>query len=352
MYCQNCGSVSNQGARFCQSCGKQQALPQKPSSPIPSRVVQPRQKSKSKVLWWLIGGIVLMAIVIVLLDKSSRDSNTEDATLKTEPSTTTESGQSAQSIPPQIAPPTYRLYKSGTNQQTTYVVPLGTSDEQLKSLLWLFRVKVRTGDFKAIGITQPTTKQWGQHGYTSGMLVIYRGAKCANEGYISDAELEEGKLGACGYGDHDDAYYHWGVHGDPYKDEAAIATENGEYAQVFDYKDNWHEPSEGFQTVSETTKEAWKAKQQEWEPRQRFAVAMANKLNEQGIAIDVSTNETDPNEIDFNSKLFKDSVFQDSFFAKILPGIRPNLCNAGFHSIRVLQGNDSIGERIVRLQCH
>lgn len=183
------------------------------------------------------------------------------------------------------------------------------------------------------------------------MLVVYRGTKCANEGYISDADLEKGKLGPCGYGDHDDAYYQWGLDADPYKDAAAIVTKNGDYAQVFDYKDNWHAPSEGLQAVSEGMKDAWKSKQQEWKPRQQFAVAMTNKLNEQGIAIDVSANETNPDQMDFKSKLFKDGAFQESFVTKILPEIRPNLCSAGFRSIRVWQGDDSGGGRTYPLQC-
>lgn len=245
---------------------------------------------------------------------------------------------------PQIPPPTYRLFKSGTGQQTTYVVPVNTSDEQLKSLLWFFRTKVRTGDFRAIGITQPTTKQWGQYGYTDGMLVVYRGTKCANEAYIST-------LGPCGYGEHDDAYYQWGLDNDPYKDAGAIATENGDFAQVFDYRDNWHAASEGLRDAGQGVKEAWKSKHEEWEPKQQFAVAMTNKLNEQGIDIDVSANEMNPEELDFRSKLFKDRTFQESFVTKVLPNIHPNLCSAGFRSVRVLQGTDSDNGRTYPLQC-
>jgi len=35
---------------------------------------------------------------------------------------------------------------------------------------------------------------------------------------------------------------------------------------VFDYKDNWHAFSEKLQAVDEAMKEAWNAKQREWEP--------------------------------------------------------------------------------------
>jgi hypothetical protein len=80
MYCQNCGSVLGQDARFCQSCGKAQSpaqpLPPVPTPPIaaPIRAVQP-QKPRSKVLWLVIGGIVLLVIIIGMLGKSPSDNS-------------------------------------------------------------------------------------------------------------------------------------------------------------------------------------------------------------------------------------------------------------------------------------
>lgn len=52
-------------------------------------------------------------------------------------------------------------------------------------------------------------------------------------------------MGSCGYGEHDDAYYQWGVKSDPYKDEGGIVDKNGNTIVLFDFKDNWHAPSEG-----------------------------------------------------------------------------------------------------------
>ena len=146
-------------------------------------------------------------------------------------------------VPPSVPPPRFRLFKSKTQEQTIYVVPVSTTDEQLRSLLWLFRQKVRAGAFKEIGITQPTAKQSGEYGYNSGMLVVYRGQKCANEGYVGLAQAEKGNLGPCGYGEHDDAYYQWGIQGDPNKDEAGLKGKNGDMVVVFDFKDNWHSPT-------------------------------------------------------------------------------------------------------------
>jgi hypothetical protein len=112
----------------------------------------------------------------------------------------------------------------------SYVVAPETTDQQLKRLLWLFREKVRSGNFKDIGITQPTAKQWDVYGYKSGMLVVFRGDKCANEQYDP---------GACGYGEHDAAGYQWGINADPDKDSGDIRNKDGNSAVVFDYRDNW-----------------------------------------------------------------------------------------------------------------
>ena len=146
--------------------------------------------------------------------------------------------------PPKIPPPKFRLYKFSTDVPTSYVVSVDTTDEQLRSLLWFFRQKVRTGAFKDIGITQPTTIQFGQFGYAWGRLVVFRGEKCANEYYISDGEMAFGRnVDFCGYGEHHDAAYHWGVEGDPLKDSGTIRAKNGGLVEVFSYKDNWRPPS-------------------------------------------------------------------------------------------------------------
>ena len=101
MYCQNCGSALSQDARFCQSCGKAQS-PLQPLPPVPpppvavpiTRTIQPQQKPKSKTLWIVIGGVLLLVVIIGILGKSPSDnSGTEGGR---EPSATTASGPTPQ----------------------------------------------------------------------------------------------------------------------------------------------------------------------------------------------------------------------------------------------------------------
>lgn len=141
--------------------------------------------------------------------------------------------------PAQIRPPSYRVYKSKTDEGTAYVVSVNTTDAQLRNLLWFFRKKVRAGAFADIGIRKPTSKNWGQYNYKAGMLLVYRGEKCANEEFISDAQVEKGNLGPCGYGEHDDAYYQWGfpsTNRDGFFDGGGVRTRDGDVSLVFEDK--------------------------------------------------------------------------------------------------------------------
>jgi hypothetical protein len=127
-------------------------------------------------------------------------------------------------------PPNFRVFRARRDEIVSYIVIPETTDQQLKRLLWLFRQKVRSGKFNDIGITQPTSKQWGADGYKSGMLLVFRGDKCVNEPYVNLT---------CGYGEHDAAGYQWGINADPHKDSGDIRNKDGNSAIVFDYGDNW-----------------------------------------------------------------------------------------------------------------
>jgi hypothetical protein len=296
-----------------------------------------------------MGGLVAATLILQLL--YVHNVPTLNSGNKTQPATAVPDRQAQGVILTSVPPPKFRVFKFKTDEPTTYVVPVSTTDKQLKSLLWLFRQKVRTGQFREIGITQPTAKQWGQLGYTSGILVVFRGEKCANENYISDAQIAKGNLGPCGYGEHDDAYYQWGVDADPNKDDAGIRDKNGNFISVFSYKDNWHSPSEQTQVVDQKVKEEWAAKQQEWEPRQRFAVQISNEFFRKGLDIHVSANSDQPKELDFRSKLFTDAAVRKDFINTTLHQLRLRMCNAGFQNIRILQESESDIGKSYPLHC-
>src|SRR5579862_9807787 len=68
---------------------------------------------------------------------------------------------------PTTAPPIFRLYRFKFDEKIggsiiSYVVPTTTTDDQLKSLVWLFREKVRSQKFRDISITQPTSRNFGK----------------------------------------------------------------------------------------------------------------------------------------------------------------------------------------------
>lgn len=343
MYCQNCGSPVSQDARFCQLCGKRQVPPVPvvtPPSPAAQALVSPQQqkRSSSKILWLVMGGIVPLVAIVGIIGKSPTDNSTSANQQSSAPNATPQPHIATSSVPP----PKFRIYKLKTDEPTSVVVPVNTTDEQLKSLLWFFREKVRAHQFKDIGLTKATAKQWGNAGYLSGMLSVYRGEKCANELYIDTN-------GPCGYGEHDDALYQWGIEGDPNKDSGSIKVQ-GEDIVVFNYEDNWHPSSEVSQVVDDKVKEAWKAKQDEWEPRQRFAVQMANELLRKGVAVDVSANSDEPKELDFRSKLFTNATFRKTFMDTV-PKMRPDPCKAGFQNIRILLEVETDAGQSYQLHC-
>lgn len=227
MYCQECGSVLDQNARFCQSCGKPESPASSPAVPttnapqVSRQDSPPRQRPQSKILWLIMGGIILAVIVAIIVRSQSDSSNSPTHT-----SAVPDASPQPQIVRSSIPPPKFRIYKFKIGEPISVVVPPKTTDEQLKSLLWFFREKIRAHQLKEIGLMQATADD-----ENSGTLAVYRGEKCANENYISNA-------GPCGNGDHDDAYYQWGIEADPSKDTGGIRVKGDEIV-VFDYKDEW-----------------------------------------------------------------------------------------------------------------
>jgi hypothetical protein len=251
MFCNVCGQQVSTNSTFCNRCGNRSATEQ--PSAQPSRIPQPTVGGQAgliagsatrKVLGagpkvWIVAAVVLLLIVAVISFNTSQHPTTQPSSTPTERKTETVAAVSRPTSPP----PPFRVYGSKRDQGTSVVVSPTTTDEQLKSLLWLFREKVRAHRFKDIGITQPTSRQFGKTAYLSGMIEVYRGDKCANEIFTDFA----GTPAPCGPDEHDSAWYQWGllVDGvfDTDADSAFVISADGKTVPVFDYKDHWQLPA-------------------------------------------------------------------------------------------------------------
>jgi hypothetical protein len=184
-----------------------------------------------------IATLTLVGLVFISLNRGAKKQLATPEQKKQQAATPQQKNQTSFSRPT-VPPPHFRVYRSKLDEFTSVVVPPDTTDEQLRSLLWLFREKVRSHQFKDIGITQPTSTHWGNKGYMSGGILVYRGGKCANEDF-TDSPVP----GPCGTGDHDAAYYQWGLLVDGVFDWNAdcgsITSAHGKTIIIFDYRDHW-----------------------------------------------------------------------------------------------------------------
>jgi hypothetical protein len=163
---------------------------------------------------------------IAMVTASSRQDPTKSGrvriTVNAPPPTPATSQSQLQIVRPSIPPPKFQIYRYKPDgiSPVSIVVPVNTSDEQLKSLLRFFREKARSHRLKDIGLRNER----------DGILLVYRDKKCATEEIDITASA-----GPCGDGYHDDALYQWGIEGDYDKDSGSIRV-NGNDIIVFDYK--------------------------------------------------------------------------------------------------------------------
>jgi hypothetical protein len=221
------------------------------------------------------------------------------------------------------------------NEGTSVVVSPNTSDEQLKSLLWLFREKVRSHRFGDIGIAEPTSERWGKKGYLAGTISVYRGEKCAGENF-SDTE------GApCGQGGHDAAVYEWGASNgefNPDFDDAALESPDGNPTVVFTYRDQWQLPAE-LQAGLDAGKKAQEEKDKVQQlARKMFAEELQGRLRASGYDITVRAGDKLSEELALDSDIFKDTATRVEFLSSVLPKWRHDLCATGFRQVRLIRG--------------
>jgi hypothetical protein len=238
---------------------------------------------------------------------------------------------------PTDPPPRFRIYRSKLDEITSVVVSPKTTDEQLKSLLWLFREKVRSHRFKDLGITQPTETRSGKKGYSAGMIAVFRGEKCANEGF-SDSPAP----GPCGYGDHDSAVYQWGllVDGvfDPDADSGGIFSADRAAKAIFSYKDHWRLPADVQAELDRQKKAEQEKGKLEQLSRKMFAEELEDRLTASGFDLTVRARDEQSEELALDSDIFKDTATRVEFLHSVLPKWRHDMCAAGFRQLRLTRG--------------
>jgi len=375
LFCSNCAKQLEDGARFCNGCGVTVAVPQRVTSSdaaaAPALALRDSKKGgrlalkgfvlaiiieiigiaiskndvsrialsvgvgmaigatyimvslsiwkkngnpvKGKAIGWIVAVLLLMASLGGLTsiggdihDTAGADNSSASLPL------------SPRIVRPSIPRPKFRVYKSSdeTPSQTSVVVPSNTTDEQLKSLLWFFREHVRAHDFKPIGIAE----------HRIGLLAVYRGEKCANEPFLESA-------GPCGYGEHEDADYQWGIEGDYDKDYGSIRRD-GNDVSLFDYHDGWQLPPEIQARLDEQAKLGQAG-------REIFAQELQTKMTGMGYDITVwvhGEGADSGRELELDSEMFNDTATRLQFINGILPSWKRDLCKTGFRAVRIRRG--------------
>jgi len=297
--------------------------------------------------------VVVIAVVIWFahLNNTGQDQPTAQNPLTPVPNTPTTEAYSSKHQPPSVEknnspnsiankqqpstpPPKFRVYRSKIDEGTSIVVAPNTTDDQLRSLLWFFRENVRSHHFKEVGILQPTSRQWGKNGYLSGIISVYRGEKCANEGF-NDYK------GSCD-DDNEAATYQWGLLVDGAfntdADAASIYDSNRNLIEVFDYKDHWQLPpavQAGLDAERKTDQDKEKLRA---ETRKLVAEELDEKLRASGFDINVRARDESGEELALDSEMFKDTATRVEFLSRVLPKWRRDLCTAGFRQVRLMRG--------------
>ena len=243
---------------------------------------------------------------------------------------------------PSTPPPSFRVFRSKLDEGTSVVVPTNTTDDQVKSLLWLFREKVRSHHYREIGLTHPTSKQWEKEGYLSGTISVYRGEKCAGE----DFSDYNGPCVGPGVESHEAAAYQWGLLVDGvFNSDADSGTiylvnefNDRKLTEIFNYKDHWQLPAP-LQAEVDTEKNVAQEKGKlDQFSRKLFAEQLQSRLRASGFDITVRASDEQSEELALDSDIFKDTATRVEFLGGVLPQWRRDLCSAGFRQLRLVRG--------------
>ena len=216
--------------------------------------------------------------------------------------------------------PDFKVFLQKIDMPAIVVVPENTTDDQLKNLLWFLRIKVREGKFKELGL-HPTTTLFDMPGYSSGVINIYRGARCAKEMYTTDGP------DPCGASIHKSASYHWGDGGDPRADGGDIDASGVPDTLLFTADD-------GFQTDEEAAKDPTGSLHKAAVARIRFTTGENAKQTKQHTDIRFYIDQPD-DQLNVVSYQLASEAGQQTFLKQLLILDQDRLCPLGFKSINL-----------------
>lgn len=301
MYCQNCGTALSQDARFCQSCGRRQIPPQPPSPPLPQPITQapatrtvqpqPQQKPISKVLWLVIGGIVLLVVIIGMLGKPD---NSADNREKTESSTTAE--QDAKEAQFNALKPSEHL-----SQAIAAFKPGATPDQ----------LEVAVRHLQAIPQSAPEAAQ-----SKSLMPKLTRAQHLAEAQFLIDsASVDDLKANLDN-----------------------LKRANEEIQAVLQQNPHDKDALRLLTLATSKGKEALSGSQQ---TREAFAQDLQQRLTSMGYDINVwvhGEGADSGHELNLDSEMFKDTATRVQFINSVLPEWKKDLCKVGFRTVKLRQG--------------
>lgn len=116
--------------------------------------------------------------------------------------------------------PPFKLVHEDFENPTAFVVPVSTTDKQLTQLVFYIRNAMRSHQYGVLGL--PFNKPASRY-QISGMIDIFRGYKCVKETYADQPW-------PCGDdGEHEDAFYQWGLGAVTHDAETRYACDSGAY---------------------------------------------------------------------------------------------------------------------------
>ncbi len=300
MYCQNCGSALSQDARFCQSCGRPQSLPQPPSpppmTPAPvARTIQPQQKPQSKIVWLVVGGVVLLVIIIGMFGNSSSD-NSQGSREKTESSATVDSGSTAKEAQFNALKPSEHL-----SQAKTALKPDAPPDQIAEGLRHLGAIPQSAPE--ATQAKSLTTKLIRAQHLAEAQLLI-------NSASVDDLKANLDNLRKA----------------------------NDEIQAVL--QQNRHD-KDALRLLTLATNKGRDALGGSKQTREAFAQDLQQRLTGMGYDITVWVHGEGANsghELNLDSEMFKDTATRVQFINGVLPEWKSDLCKVGFRQVKLRQG--------------